>query len=143
MIYSRTWDDKCTGDIPFWTLHAIKKWQRKRSKDTNWHLMVIIRPDAKWKRVIKLTRASTQNSCYNMLQKLPNLTNFWWTPSNWDQSMLLLQQNESETSSMTLTSFLTLGIARFSAFFIPRVVSSRIDVCYRNFQIVTGYISPY
>lgn len=28
-----------------------------------------------------------------------------------------------------LTSFLTLGIARFSAFFIPRVVSSRKEVC--------------
>lgn len=28
-----------------------------------------------------------------------------------------------------LTSFLTLGMARFSAFFIPRVVSSRKEVC--------------
>jgi len=28
-----------------------------------------------------------------------------------------------------LTSFLTLGIAKFSAFLIPRVVSSRRDVC--------------
>jgi hypothetical protein len=33
-----------------------------------------------------------------------------------------------------LTSFLTLGMARFSAFFIPSVVSSLRDVCsqFRN-----------
>jgi hypothetical protein len=34
-----------------------------------------------------------------------------------------------EETSRNLTSFLTLEMARFSAFFIPRVVSSRKDVC--------------
>jgi hypothetical protein len=31
-----------------------------------------------------------------------------------------------------LTSFLTLGIAKFSAFLIPRVVSSLRDVCVQD-----------
>ena len=38
--------------------------------------------------------------------------------------------HNKSVNTLKLTSFLTLGIARFSAFFIPSVVSSRRDVCY-------------
>lgn len=43
------------------------------------------------------------------------------------------QRNNNTNFIKKLTSFLTLGIARFSAFFIPRVVSSLRDVCNRKF----------
>lgn len=46
--------------------------------------------------------------------------------------MVMLQKMELDTSVIEVTSFLVLGIARFSAFFSPKVVSSRRDVCNGN-----------
>lgn len=42
-------------------------------------------------------------------------------------------RTSNNISAKELTSFLTLGIARFSAFLIPRVVNSRREVCHIKF----------
>lgn len=62
------------------------------------------------------------------------VTNWTWNKLN-SQEMHMLCIIPFDTTKVKnkkqfwkLTSFLTLGIARFSAFLIPKVVSSRIDV---------------